>query len=120
MTKALGPQMTVKCVIPHPNDHVVPEAHLTVGALYYIERMEDLIDICPRDNCGSVSVMLRGKELYQSPCCGEMYPLWFCPNHFAPLDDGDTSLVNDEIMTITIKGLGGRPDVKFPLVCEPV
>lgn len=67
-------------------------AALTEGALYFCEKLgDDVIMSCPWDQCGHTYVLLRDRfcQCFNSEIA-------YCPNLFRPLNDGDTSLVDDE------------------------
>jgi hypothetical protein len=93
MAAEIGPGSILVCVDwfrPEGTYDKDPEkSNLTVGAIY---RCSEILDAgglsrmqCPWDECGTRGVQLEGRSIF----C-------YCPNLFKPLNDGDTSLVENE------------------------
>lgn len=92
----IGPGTPLICINANPPVGAVGSLceTLTLGALYTcLEVQSDPESLpCPWDQCGTTGIQLREKY------CSCYATNWaFCPNLFRPLNDGDTSLVEDEL-----------------------
>lgn len=98
MAEAIGPGTPLICI-----SETQPSAlfwfkppKLTNGALYFCEELytEDAHrseTCCPWDSCGKIGIRLKDIRTK----AGGRPP--YCPNLFRPLNDGDTSLVKNEV-----------------------
>lgn len=87
----IAPGAPLICIREHPQ---VPDGlRKTVNALYFCETLgvSDDGQICPYDGCGPIGIGLKGFRTYFG------MSIFHCPNDFKPLNDGDTSLVDDEV-----------------------
>lgn len=101
--KPIGPGTLLRCVKSW-TDGNLPEVRVTEGSLYLCEAVEQHpYQACPVDGCGFVGYLLQGKK-YDCGYCSLTHEPMFCPHLFAPMDDGDTSLVESELED-KIKGL---------------
>lgn len=84
---AIGPGTPVIAVTsenPYPKN---TRYALTVGALYFVERVyhgqpwQNNRGVCSRDNCGTAHVVVHGR------------PWGYCPNFFRPFGEIDESLL---------------------------
>lgn len=94
----IGPGSIVVCVSTGQNElsgRFLPAHHLTKGALYCVEVIRPWANGCPLDGCNEGFVLKGRSERYVTPF-GNM-PFGYCPSQFRPLNDGDTSLVTEEI-----------------------
>lgn len=105
MSKPIGPGSLLVCT-KVPQDEFLPRGvTLTVGAIYTCQEVLRSRVACPSDGCGHDGIALRERPrgLYWIGDGGFFERLhritpMFCPNVFRPLDDGDTSLVADEVV----------------------
>lgn len=97
MTAALGPGAPLICIDATPA-HDSEFAPLTQGAIYFCEEVVPSYipgTLCPRDGCGSVGVVLKGKSNPQ------FRRLLYCPNRFKPLGEGGEHLAADNERVFT-------------------
>lgn len=92
--EAIGPGTPLICVkFSWPFGHPpCDETRLDLdpGAMYFCEAVVEGDDMeCPWDGCGRTGYAIQGKRC---SCWSYIY----CPNLFRPLNDGDTSLVNEK------------------------
>jgi hypothetical protein len=93
MAKPIGPGMCVRCVRTWKSMGHVTRHDVTQGAIYFVERVDVWSHgVCPIDACDR-AVALRERPAVMS----SGHRVGYCISLFAPLDDGDTSLVEDEI-----------------------
>lgn len=118
MSEAIGPGSALVCVsdampgyCQQMYDGLEP---LVVGGLYFCEEIgKARFTLCPWDGCGKTWISLRGKKLLSID-----RHLWYCPNLFKPLNDGDISLVKDEINEV--ERYKAPPTITPVKVKEPV
>lgn len=86
MAEAIGPGTALICIAKSSNPYTWSNK-LTLQALYFCREVTQhkYNELCTTDACGTVGLRLKNRK--------GMY----CPNLFRPLNDGDTSLVQDEI-----------------------
>lgn len=99
MTEAIGPGTVLICIDdrPAPTGYNFPEDKLTKHAIYVCEKIvrSSSGTICPWDGCSEKGIILEGKQ--GTLRFGFKVRPLYCPSLFRPLNDGDTSLVKDEI-----------------------
>jgi hypothetical protein len=97
MAAEIGKGSLVVCVNNHAPtqwyNRYYKTSPLTVGAIYQVVKVHEQYSDraqCPWDKCGTVGYWLRDKKSFTGR--------WvkYCPNLFRPLNDGDTSLVENE------------------------
>lgn len=103
----IGPGSIVVCTSAKQmlSDFPPPGYRLTVGALYCVEAIRPWGDRCPVDDCHE-GFVLKGRAMRGISMRG-IGPviLGYCPSQFRPLNDGDTSLVENEATDTDGSGL---------------
>jgi hypothetical protein len=94
MAKPIGPGMCVRCVRTWKSMGHATSYDVTQDAIYFVEEVSRWsYGTCPIDACDR-AIALRERPIIMP----SGHRLGYCISLFAPLDDGDTSLVEDEIV----------------------
>lgn len=99
MSAEIGPGTVLICLVSrHPTD--MPKAfHIFKGAIYICAEVipgDECEEPCNYDGCTGPGITLKDKPV-EFEEDGELWQYFYCPNLFRPLNDGDTSLVENEL-----------------------
>jgi hypothetical protein len=95
LTSAVGPGTLLVCIkeIDPRDEAILPEAKITVGAIY---TLKDLVE--SRTHPGVFGYRLKERDGSYKDRFGNTYEyIGYYASRFRPLNDGDTSLVENEI-----------------------